>query len=116
MNQTNTIRGIGPLQIAIILLAVATAIIHFVLAPMAGVPFILNGIGYIALVVALYLPQLRQYQSLIRWALIGYTALTIVLWAILNGDFTDPIGVIDKLIEVALIACLVLEQRQARAA
>jgi hypothetical protein len=103
-----------PIQIAIVLLTVATAVIHLAL----GIPnnltmFILNGIGYLVLLVALYLPQLRAYQNYTRWVLIAYTAVTILAWAVITSfDLTDPIAVITKLIEVALIVCLFLERRK----
>ena len=96
------------------MLALGTATIHLYLG-LSGLPlFVLNGLGYMALVAALYLPvpRLARYRSAIRWALIGYTALTIVLW-ILVGART-PIGYADKLIEVALIALLLIEGRRTR--
>lgn len=76
--------------------------------------FILNGLGYLALLAALYLPvpQLARYCDTARWVLVGYTALAIFLW-ILVGART-PIGYIDKLIEVALIALLILDARRRR--
>jgi hypothetical protein len=102
---------IGPLQIAIILLTVATAVIHFTLV-FPSVIFILNGLGYLALLAVLYLPipQLANYRRLTRWALIGYTALTVVLWVI--GGSRIPIAYVDKVIEVVLIVLLWLEGRQ----
>ena len=104
--------ALGSLQIAIIVLAVATAVIHFYLAFArlipelgfgGGVPFILNGIGYLILVGALYAPSaaLAPRRSLIRWVLIGYTALTLLLCAY-----------VDKIIEVALILLLFVDSRQ----
>lgn len=99
------------LSIPIILLAVATAVIHLVLGiPNGFVMFILNGIGYIVLVIALYLPQLKNYHKLVRWALIAYTAVTIIAWVAIGSR--NAIGYIDKLIEVALIALLFLEGRR----
>lgn len=99
------------IQIGIILLTIATAVIHLVL----GIPnglfmFILNGIGYLALLVALYLPQLKSQQKLVRWVLIGYTAVTVLGWVFVGGR--TPIAYIDKLIEVALIALLYIEGRK----
>ena len=96
-------------RIGVIVLALGTAIIHLHLG-LSGFPlFVLNGLGYLALVAALYLPvaRLARYRSAVRWALIGYAALTIVLW-ILVGART-PIGYADKLIEVALICLLLIE-------
>ncbi|HZY65422.1 MAG TPA: hypothetical protein VFE21_06060 [Rubrobacteraceae bacterium] len=83
------------LQTGIIVLTLCTALIHLQLNfpdPM----FILNGLGYLALLAALYLPmsQLQDYRHLVRWTLVGYTALTIFLW-ILFGART-PIGYIDN--------------------
>ena len=104
----------GVLQIAIILLTVATAVIHLYLGISFGMTmFTLNGIGYLGLLIALYLPQLRQYQNYTRWALIGFTAVTIIAWAVITGfDLTNPIAVITKLVEIALIVCLFLEGRR----
>lgn len=63
---------------------------------------------------ALYLPvaQLTRYKGAVRWALIGYTALTIVLWLLVGAR--TPIGYVDKLIEVALITPLLIEGRRAQ--
>lgn len=101
------------LQAGIILLTVGTALIHLQLNFPDPV-FILNGLGYLALLAALYLPltQFEDRRDTIRWALIGFTTLTVVLW-ILFGERT-PIGYIDKLIEVALISLLLVESRRSR--
>lgn len=103
----------GTLRIGIIILTAATALIHLQLNFPDPV-FILNGLGYLALLAALYLPlpQLARYEIAARWILVGYTAITIILW-ILVGART-PIGYIDKLIEVALIALLILDARRTR--
>lgn len=100
-----------PLSLAIVLLAVATAVIHLALGIPNNLPlFILNGIGYLVLVVALYLPQLERYQNPIRWALILYTAVTILGWVAVGAR--NAIAYVDKVIEVALIVCLFLERRK----
>ncbi|CAN5585397.1 hypothetical protein BH24ACT22_BH24ACT22_07570 [soil metagenome] len=101
------------LQIGIVLLTLGTALIHLFLA-FPNPVFILNGLGYLALLAALYLPipQLTQYRRVTRWTLVGFTALTIFLW-ILFGART-PIGYADKLIEVALIVLLTVEGRRSR--
>jgi hypothetical protein len=75
--------------------------------------FLLNGIGYLVLVAALYLPALAQYQPIVRWALILFTALTIVMYFLVNGLRLNPIGIFDKLVEIALIVLLFIEGRQA---
>lgn len=101
------------LRIGIIILTLGTAFIHLTLAFPDAV-FILNGLGYLTLLVALYLPipQLTQYRHLVRWTLVGYTALTIFLWVLFGAR--TPIGYIDKLIEAVLIALLIVEARCTR--
>ena len=96
-------------------MAAATAAVHLYLGFLAGLPlFVLNGLGYLALVAALYapVPQLATYRNIVRWTLIGYTTLTIILW-IAIGERT-LVGYADKLVEVALIAPLVLERQHRR--
>jgi hypothetical protein len=101
------------LQIGIIVLTLGTALIHFRLNFPDPV-FILNGLGYLALLAALILPvpQLANRRNVVRWVLVGYTALTIFLW-ILFG-LRVPIGYADKVIEVALIVLLLLDARRSR--
>ncbi len=58
-----------------------TGIVHLYLG-FRGLPlFVLNGLGYLALLCALYLPipRLVPHRGAIRWVFIGYTLLTIVL-------------------------------------
>jgi len=101
------------LRVGIVLLTLATAIIHLQLAfPDPG--FILNGLGYLTLLAALYLPvtRLARRRNAVRWVLIGYAALSILLWVLLGAR--TPIGYIDKTIEVALITLLLIEARRRR--
>ena len=63
MTSTNS-RSI-PIRLGIIVLTVVTAIVHLYLG-FRGLPlFVLNGLGYLALFAALYLPisQLAQYRN-----------------------------------------------------
>jgi hypothetical protein len=101
------------LTTGIVLLTLATAVIHLQLNFPDPV-FILNGLGYLALLAALYLPvpRLAGYRNLVRWTLVGYTALTILLW-VLFGARTF-IGYADKLIEVLLIVLLLVDVRRSR--
>lgn len=101
----------GPLQAGIIVLTLATAIIHFTLV-FPSTLFILNGLGFLALLAALYapVPGLARYRAWARWALIAYTALTVVLWLVMG--LRAPIAYLTKLIEVALLALLLLEGRR----
>lgn len=102
-------------QWVIVGLTVATAVIHFILAFMGDsvdVLFVLNGLGYLALIAALYfLPQLAGQRSLIRWALMGYTAVTFILYFVFNWpNIWGPLGLIDKSIELILIILLWLDK------
>jgi hypothetical protein len=101
------------LRVGIILLTLATALIHLQLA-FPDPAFILNGLGYLTLLAALYLPvpRLARYRNTVRWVLIGFTALTILLWVLLGAR--TPIGYIDKAIEIVLIVLLLLEARRSR--
>ncbi len=101
------------LRVSIVLLTLATALIHLQLA-FPDPAFILNGLGYLALLAALYLPvpRLARYRNIVRWVLIGFTALTILLWILLGAR--TPIGYIDKAIEIALILLLLLDARRPR--
>jgi hypothetical protein len=96
----------------IIVLTIGTAVTHMSLL-FPDVMFLLNGIGYLALLGALYLPipRLMPYRRLIRRALIGYAILTIVLWIAIGERST--IGYLNKLNETALVALLLLRDRRA---
>lgn len=78
--------------------------------------FILNFVGYIVLAIALYLPALQRYQQIIRWVLIVYTAITVVLWFLFTGGRFDFVGYGDKIIEIALIVLLLIDSRKPAAA
>src|SRR5512147_457749 len=73
------------IQYGIILAALAAAILHISLYP--DIMFTLNGLGYLGLLGAYLLPIafFQQRHKLVWWALVGYTALTIILWVIM-GD------------------------------
>ena len=78
--------------------------------------FLLNGIGYLVLVSALYLPQLRQYQPIVRWLLIIFAAVTIIMYFAIAGLRPNPVGLLTKAVEIALIVLLLIEGRRAAAA
>ncbi|QBD78615.1 hypothetical protein EPA93_22515 [Ktedonosporobacter rubrisoli] len=133
---------VGPLQLAIILLAIVTGLVHLYrgiafnlflasqqairagarapVLPYTSIPiptlFILNFIGYIVLVTALYLPPLRQYQRIIRWVLIAYAAITIIAWILITHAHFDLVAYLDKPIELLLIVLLFIEGRRTQQA
>ncbi len=98
----------------IIVLTLATALIHLILGfRVPDTLFILNGLGYIALLIGLYfVPQLAGMRSLIRWAFILYTAVTIILFFVFQGAdaFSSVLGLVTKVIELALIVLLWLDR------
>jgi len=106
-NQEN----IGVLGIVIILLTVATAAIHISLL-FPDVVFILNGLGYLSLAGAYFLPFqfFRQRRRLIGWAYMGFTLITILLWVFMGERST--LGYATKAIEVALLLSLWFYQRR----
>jgi hypothetical protein len=111
---STSISANGPLRIVVILLTVGTAVIHLYLGFQGFPLFVLNGLGYLGLLAALILPipRISEYRNLTRWVLVGYTALTIFLWILVGSR--NAIGYVDKIIELALIALLVLEARISR--
>jgi hypothetical protein len=103
-----------PLRIGVIVLTIGTAMIHLYLGFQGFPLFILNGLGYLTLLVALTLPipRISDYKSLTRWVLVGYTTLTIFLWILVGAR--NAIGYADKVIEIVLVALLVLETTRSR--
>ncbi|MFO7624284.1 MAG: hypothetical protein R6V73_08025 [Anaerolineales bacterium] len=101
----------GTLQISILLLGLATAVIHgVVLNLMMGkldLLFTLNGIGFLVLLAAYFLPQFRPLHNLVRWGLIAFTAVTIIAWVFLGAR--EILGYVTKLIEAGLIVALLLD-------
>ncbi len=77
-----------------------------------GTLFLLNGIAYIVLGVALYLPALSQYQPIVRGLLIALAAVTILMYLAIVGVRTNPTGWIDKVVEVSLIVLLLIDARR----
>jgi hypothetical protein len=114
MNQSVKMSG---LQWGVVGLTVITAVIHLFLGitsdmPMFLVLFILNGIGYLALIAALYfLKMFATNQSLIRYALMAFTAVTFVLYFVFNWpNIWGPVGIVDKAVELVLIVLLWMDR------
>ena len=127
----------GALQVAICVLALATAALHIYLGVITHIMvatqpeataaaggatalglfaalFYLDGLGYIVLTAALYHPAFARFRRLTRWALIALTAATIVAYfALIQGQY-DAMGIADKVAEVVLIVLLVMEGRRDR--
>jgi hypothetical protein len=106
-------------QYGIILATLATALLHLSLFPRLGPdPIALNGLGYLALLGAYFLPIpfFQQRHKLVWWALLGYTLLTFVLWVIMGDktftfDFSNAaIGYYAKAAELFLIGFLLADR------
>lgn len=108
---------LGPMQYGIIVLTVLTALIHLQLGfsflgnGFLPILFLLNGLGYLALMVAYFWggsisSQLVAMRGQIRWAYIGFTAVTIIAFLIMNLGNYQLFGLITKLIEVGIIVLL----------
>lgn len=105
-------------------LTLITAAIHLFLgvgslpnnAPF-GITFLLNGLGYLALLAALLfdVPFFTGRDALLHTVFIFYTALTFVLYFVFNGlAFDGPLAIVSKLAEFLLIIVLFMHMQQAR--
>ena len=88
------------LRAGIAVLTLGTAAVHLQLNFPDPV-FILNGLGYLALLAALYVPPppLARYGNVVRWVMIGYAAVTILSWVLIGAR--NGLAYADKAIEVA---------------
>lgn len=102
----------GYVQVGIMALTLITAFIHLFLNFPDGL-FILNALGYVALLILLYIPvqSIADSRPTIRWVLLGYTLLTIVLWLVMGAKQT-PLEYVTKIVEVLLVLLLIVESRQ----
>jgi len=107
--------------ISILMLTLITAGAHLYLASQPDEKlrfwFLLNGLGYLALLFAYILPQLRRFHHVIRWLLLGYVVLTIALWFFLGSPHEgslDPFDVVVKAVEVTLAINILFDIRQGK--
>jgi hypothetical protein len=97
----------------IIICTIATALLHLSLFP--DFSFTLNGIGYLGLLGAYFLPiamlQDKEIHVIIWWGLVVYTITTIILW-VLIGDWhfvygtSSATGYYAKTAEILLLSFL----------
>jgi hypothetical protein len=103
----------------IILLTLVTAAVHGIVLNMQmgtiDPLFTLNALGYLALLGALLYNFPAGRQKLVHYAFMAFTAVTIVAWLVINGDFSDPVGVSTKAAEVLLIVFLWLHLKRSEA-
>jgi hypothetical protein len=98
-------------RIAIIGLTLATAFIHFSLL-FPDTLFILNGLGYLAFLVAYLapLPIAQQNHRLVKIGFIVYTVITILAWVAIGANPPTTLGLITKIIEVLLVVCILSDR------
>ncbi len=104
----------SPIAYGVIGLTIVTALIHLALSfQLADGVFLLNGIGYLALLAAIYAPIgfLARHRGLFCWVLLAYTTLTVILWFFI-GASGSVVAYIDKTVEIVLIFLLWLEARR----
>lgn len=103
---------IGGLQLGIILLALATAIVHLVILNLESIDilFTLNGLGFLGLLALYFLPIpiAQKYHNLVRWAFMAYTAVSILAWVMVGSP--SALAITDKAIEIVLIILLWLDR------
>lgn len=128
----NALQRLGLLPVVVLVLTAYAAIYHFYLAyylfewmargakaapgvQMFAILFMLNGLGYLALVSALYLSAFQQVRRITGFLLIGYTALTMLLWYLLGNRSTE--GLMDyavNIVEGVLLVLLLVRSWQER--
>ena len=104
--------------VAIVVLTLFTAGCHLYLGvrglarpSIFTVLFLLNGLGYLALLAALTLPipQLSGYRHLLRWGLLGFAVVTVITWValVITIHFgAIPLAYVTKVDELVLIGLL----------
>lgn len=79
--------------------------------------FLLNGLGFLSLLVLYFLPFLRSFRRSISWVHLGYVVLTIVLWLFLGSlreGTLDPFDAVVKAVEITLAVQLIFHLRTTR--
>lgn len=105
--------SLSPQAKRIVGLALLTGLIHLFVGFQSQFVLVLNGLGFIALAIGLYLlPQLANWRNHIRWVLIVYTVVTIVgYFAIFPQPLEYGLGLVTKAVEVILIVLLFIPSR-----
>lgn len=101
------------LPLAIIIFTVLTALAHLslALAPRFDPIFLANALGYVVLMVLYFkwikIPFLAGQGKIIWYAYMGFAAVTIVAYFLVNmSPFTNPFGLATKVIEAFLVLSL----------
>jgi hypothetical protein len=96
---------VGALQVAITVCTLAPALIRIyaVTQPDGDFRFwfLLNGLGYLGLLTAFFLPRFASRHHKISFLLMGYALFTILLWLVL-GRPDGLVGYVTNAIELVL--------------
>jgi uncharacterized membrane protein YfbV (UPF0208 family) len=114
------------LRLIIIVTAVVTALVHLGLGVSGlfnfgpntfSILFVLNGLGYLALLAALFMPNVPVFatnRGLAHYLMIFFAGLTFVLYFVLNGfSHLGGAAIVAKLAELILIASTWMHLRAA---
>lgn len=103
------------LRVVIAILTLITAAVHALVGigsfqfpdgQAMGILFLLNAVGYVALLIVnmVDVPFFGQRKALAGYLLMGYAALTFVLYFVSNGfSFFGPLPIIAKVDELLLV-------------
>ncbi len=104
------------LHAVLVAAVLVTAGIHLYLGiKFADVMFLLNSIGYVGLTGLFLIPLAitQRFHEVLRWVLIAFALITIIMWAIINGHL-DVTGITAKSAEVLIIVLLLVDRQRSR--
>ena len=97
--------------VGVVVLGILSGFIHLGIGIQGDMLLLLNGLGYLVLVAALFLPAsfLVEKRRQILWVFLGYTIITFIGYFISHplGGYSN-IGLLIKLIELGLMGCLTM--------
>lgn len=102
-------------DLVVVALSVVTGVLHLVIGLSGYQLLLLNGLGFLALVAALYQPffQTSLLKTTLRIVLLLYTLVTIAGYFFLHSlTQIDALGVASKLVELALVLVLAVQLGQ----
>lgn len=102
---------VNMLQLAIITLGTATAVIHFFVGVGGEALLFLNAAGYVALLVALFTPisPLTKLRPILRISLLVYTIITFIAYFMLHSvDQYGTLEIATKATELGLVILLIM--------
>ena len=100
---------LGSVHLGVIALTLITAVLHLVLGLTGERLLLLNGLGYLLLLASLYLlPRVTassKQMVFVVLALYTFTTIAAYFWLHTPAQY-DVLGVLSKIVEVALLICI----------